>query len=360
VLWLIFGTVLIVTVLWEVFETIILPRRVRRRVRLTRIYYRSTWLMWSSVVRRIPTKQRREALFGYYGPLSLLGLLAIWVASIVFGFALVHYGLGSEITSGHETPTFFLDLYFSGTNFATLGLGDVIPLTWLTRALTVLEAAVGWSLLAIVVGYLPVIYQSFSRREVIISMLDARAGSPPTAGELLRRHARDGALDKLESLLRDWEEWSAELLESHLSYPVLAYFRSQHDNQSWLGALTTILDASALVLAGVKGHSFSQARLTFAIARHTVVDLSQVFNTRPKVDSLQRLDAETLTRLHEALQAAGLDPDDPSGERLAHFRRMYEPYVDALAQYLQMSLPPWIPPASQRDNWQTTAWETDR
>src|SRR5207237_10763682 len=130
---------------------------------------------------------------------------------------------------------------------------------------------------------------SFSRREVIISMLDARAGSPPTAAELLRRHAQDGRLDGLSSLLRDWEHWSAELLESHLSYPVLAYFRSQHDNQSWLGALTTILDASALVMAGIEGCSLRQAKLTFAMARHTVVDLSQVFNTPPDVQPVNRV-----------------------------------------------------------------------
>jgi hypothetical protein len=239
-------------------------------------------------------------------------------------------------------------------------MGDVIPLTWAARVLTVLEAGTGFGFLAIVIGYLPVIYQSFSRREVIISMLDARAGSPSNAAELLRRHAENGTLDGIESLLRDWEQWSAELLESHLSYPVLAYFRSQHDNQSWLGALTTILDASAIVMAGVKGRSFNQARLTFAMARHAVVDLSQIFDTRPDVHHANRLDDADLERLHAALRAAAIDPGDPDGHRLARLRRMYEPYVEALARYLQMNLPPWVVTTPQKDNWQTTAWETDR
>jgi ion channel len=355
---LILGSVLILTVLWEAFETIILPRRVRRRVRLTRLYYRATWLLCSAIVRRSASKQRQEALLSFYGPLSLVGLLAMWAAALILGFAVLDYSIGSPLrTTNGELPGFSLDVYFSGTTFFTLGLGDVSSAMWIERTLTVIEAGLGFGFLAIVIGYFPVLYQSFSRREVIISMLDARAGTPPTAAELLRRHAQDCALDELDSLLRDWEQWSAELLESHLSYPVLAYFRSQHDNQSWLGALTTILDASALVMAGIKGRSAAQARLTFAIARHAVVDLSQVFDTQPKAENSNRLDGEGLNRLHSALRSAGLEPDDPEGQRLAHLRHMYEPYVEALANYLQMTLPPWNPPSTQKDNWQTSAWE---
>jgi hypothetical protein len=358
VLTLVLGTVIIVTVLWETFETIILPRRVRRRFRLTRLYYRSTWLSWLAIVNSMTRKRwRRESLLSFFGPLSLIGLLAIWAIGLVLGFAVVHYGLRSPLTTQSETVSFATYLYFSGTNFFTLGLGDIAPVSWPGRAITVLEAGIGFGFLAIVIGYLPVIYQSFSRREVIISMLDARAGSPPNAAELLRRHAEDQRLEDIDNLLRDWELWSAELLESHLSYPVLAYFRSQHDNQSWLAALTAILDASALVMAGVKGQPSSQARLTFAMARHTVVDLCQVFNTEPDLQRSDRLHPADLQRLHAALRAAGLEPDDPDGQRLARFRRMYEPYVEALARHLQMDLPPWIPAALPKDNWQTTAWE---
>jgi hypothetical protein len=281
----------------------------------------------------------------------------MWALTLVFGFGLVQYGLGSHIRAGNEAPTFPLDLYVSGTTFFTLGLGDVVPVTWPGRAVTVLEGGIGFGFLAIVIGYLPVIYQSFSRREVFISMLDARAGSPPTGVELLRRYAENGVSGGFEGLLRDWEYWSAELLESHLSYPVLAYFRSQHDNQSWLGALTTILDASALVIAVVKGQPVTQARLTFAMARHTVVDLTQVFNTRPSPGEVKRLGRDDLEQLRSRLQASGFDTHDDPGERLAHMRDLYEPYVDALARYLQMELPPWTPIAKQKDNWQTTAWE---
>jgi hypothetical protein len=356
VLILIAGCVLVLTVLWEAFETIVLPRRVRRRIRLTRMFYVGSWRPWRMLVDHIRLKRRRDAWLGFFGPLSLLGLLSLWAMALVIGFGLVHYGLGSHFRIEGEAAGFGVDLYASGTTFFTLGLGDVVPVTWFGRTLMVVEAGLGFGFLAIVIGYLPVIYQAFSRREVFISMLDARAGSPPNAAELLRRHVEGNTVEQLDALLRDWEHWSAELLESHLSYPVLAYFRSQHDNQSWLGALTTILDTSALVMAGLKGRSFSQARLTFAMARHTVVDLSQVFSTKPDFQSPSRLSAVDLVRLHDGLRAVGLETDDEGGQRLAHLRKMYEPYVEALSRHLLMDLPPWVAGGLQKDNWQTTAW----
>src|SRR5712664_313072 len=174
----------------------------------------------------------------------------MWAASLIIGFGMLHWASGSSLVVQGAGATFWDDLYMSGTTFFTLGLGDVVPRRSLARGLTVVEGGVGFGFLAAVVGYLPVLYQAFSRREVSITLLDARAGSPPSAGELLHRHAGD--LDVLDTLLRDWEHWAAEVLESHLSYPVLSFFRSQHDNQSWLGALTTILDASALFMTALE------------------------------------------------------------------------------------------------------------
>jgi hypothetical protein len=354
---LVLGIVLIAIVLWEAFETIVLPRRVTRRFRLTRFFYLTTWRFWSKAIGRIRKKRRRETLLSVFGPSSLLVLLSLWAGGLILGFGLVQYGLGSRLTLAGEPAGWDTDVYMSGTTFFTLGLGDVTPTNWPARILTALEAGMGFGFLAIVIGYLPVIYQSFSRREVIISMLDARAGSPPSAAELLRRHSQDSAFDALIELLRDWEEWSAELLESHLSYPVLAYFRSQHDNQSWLSALTTILDASALVLSGMEGAPARQARLTFAMARHTVVDLAQIFSYTPGGHS-DRLPPDDFTQLRTALISSGLRLHDPDGQRLLKLRRMYEPYVQNLSEYLRMPLPSWVPAAIRKDNWETTAWDT--
>lgn len=353
------GLTLIAIVLWDAFETVILPRRVTRRVRLTRLFYRYTWLPWSAVARRMHPGRRHETYLGLYGPLSLLLLLSVWAVGLILGFALLQWAFGSALNAPEGAASFGTDLYLSGTTFFTLGLGDVTPHTSLARAVTVVEAGTGFGFLAIVISYLPVLYQAFSRREVNISLLDARAGSPPSAAELLRRYGQGRHLEELSQLLYDWERWSAELLESHLSYPVLGYFRSQHDNQSWLAALTTILDTSALVMVGIDGASERQAQLTFAIARHAVVDLAQILDTPPRPPESDRLPPASLTHLRVILGAAGLSlrDGDAAEQRLAALRRMYEPYISALGSYLCMDLPPWSAAKEMADNWQTSAWE---
>jgi len=352
------GVAIFLIVVWDAFEAIILPRRVTRKFRLARLFYRSTWNTWKFVMCFIPKPKTREAMLGFYGPLSLLVLVGVWAVGLVLGFGLMQYGAGSAVVMTSGQPSFLTDVYLSGTTFFTLGLGDVIPRSGLARALVVTEAGFGFGFLAAVIGYLPFIYGSFSKREVDISLLDSRAGTPPTAGELLRRHSYINGQDALRLLLKDWELWSAELMESHLSYPVLAYFRSQHDNQWWIASLTAILDTCALVIVGIEGACEKQAELTFAIARHAVVDLSQVFGTAPKPLPHDRLPAQELRHIRDVLAQHGMKLHD--GEEadltLATFRKMYEPYIYALAKYLNQTLPPWIPQKKGKDNWQTTAW----
>ena len=353
------GLAIFLIVIWDAFEAIILPRRVTRKFRLTRLFFKTTWGAWRAIICLITARKTREALLGFYGPLSLLLLVAVWAIGLVFGFGLMQFGAGSavSVTGGH--PSFATDVYLSGTTFFTLGLGDVVPRTPLARVLVVSEAGFGFGFLAAVIGYLPFIYGSFSKREVDISLLDSRAGTPPTAGELLRRHSYANGQIALHELLKDWERWCAELMESHLSYPVLAYFRSQHDNQSWIASLTAILDTCALVLVGVEGACERQAELTFAIARHAVVDLSQVFGTPPRALPQDRLPAVDLGRIRDILAQHGLKLHDgeAADSRLTELRATYEPYIFALASYLMQPLPGWIPQAKgKKDNWQTTAW----
>jgi hypothetical protein len=227
-------------VFWDTFETIVLPRTVRRKVRLTNLVYQAAWSLVSRAARRMtPGGGARRSLLGAYGPLSLLLLVGVWTTGLVFGFALINFGLKSPVNAPEATRDFGTYLYASGVTLFTLGFGDVTPTTALARFLSVLEAGVGIGYFAIVISYLPVMYGEFSRREVNILLLDARAGSPPAASELLRRHGRtdglDPNLDALTSLLKDFERWSAELLESYISYPILSFYRSQHEQQSWLG-----------------------------------------------------------------------------------------------------------------------------
>ena len=353
------GIVVIVGILWDAFETIILPRRVTRRFRLARFFIRYTWLPLSRLICASTSKTRTDNLLSFYGPISVLFLLMIWAAGLIFGFGLLHYAAGSALHFQEETPGLATDFYFSGTTFFTLGLGDAYPRTLLARILTVLEAGMGFGFLALIISYLPALNQEFSRREATISTLDERAGSPATASEMLRRNVTESTTDELQRLLAAWEEWSAELLESHLSYPLLAYFRSHHDNQSWLGALTTILDTSALVCSAREGELQRQAWMTFAIARHAVVDLSIVFGTSPAGPDPDRLHPADLAKLTDVLTTSGLQVQAPTvvKGRLSEFRRLYEPYAFSLAKYFCLDLPPWIGEERGSDNWETSAWE---
>jgi hypothetical protein len=356
---IVLGILLIFVVLWDAFETIVLPRRVTRRFRLARLFYRYTWLLWTTFARSMHSGRRRENYLSFYGPLSLILLLCVWATGLIAGFAILQWGAGSGISSPDGPIGFSTDFYFSGTTFFTLGLGDITPGTPISRIFTAVESGMGFGFLALVIGYLPLLNQSFSRREVNISLLDARAGSPPTASEMLRRHGHDRGMESLRQLLSDWERWSAEFLEIHLSYPVLAYFRSQHDNQSWLTCLTTIMDASALVIAGIEDTGMPQAQLTFAMARHAVVDLSQVFQCAPGKPEYDRLPPSDLAHLREFLAENGLRLKQGSAvdQRLAELRNLYEPYVHSLSKYMCITLPKWISERSYVDNWETSTWE---
>jgi hypothetical protein len=351
------GLVCLFVALFDAFQTIILPRRATGRFRLTRIFFIATWKPWVFFTTRLHDLRKRESAFSYYGPMSLIFLLAVWASAMLVGFALIFYSLGNPFTDNAQGPGFRSDIYVSGTTLFTLGLGDVIPHSGIVRVAIILEAGTGLGLLAVVMGYFPVLYAAFSRREVSISLLDARAGSPPTAAELLRRHAYPGGDSALSLLLVEWERWSAELLESHISYPLLCYFRSQHSNQSWISALTSVLDTSALLIAGVQGHEARQAQLTFAMARHALVDLSQIFSLAPVSDAADRLPQARYEQLYNLLCQSGVSVcrDGRSYERLRDMRALYEGYAESLSNYLCLPLPPWIADTPHKDNWLAVA-----
>jgi len=349
------SALVIAIVLWDAFETVVLPRTVTRRLRLARMFFRATWRPWGQAAALISSEARRERFLAIYGPLSLLGLAALWALGLIAGFAGLHWSAGSNLHPATGEHRVIDDLYMSGTTLFTLGLGDLQPAGRRARAITVAEAGTGLAFLAIVIAYFPVLYQSFSRREVRLTLLDAWAGSPPAAAEILRRLGAAGQLTALDPFLRDWEYWCSELLESHISYPSVAFFRSQHQRQSWVSALTTVLDLSAIVLAGIDGVAAWQAQLTFAIARHAAVDLSQVLHVTPD-RAADRLPPSDLEQLRRQIEAAGLRParSAAADERLAELRRSYEPYVLGLSHTLLMPSPPWLRQTTLKDNWQTS------
>jgi len=350
--------VLIAWVLVDAFEAMLLPRRITHQFRFARLFYVYSWTPWATLARRMRPGKWRNSFLSFFGPLSVLVLMGAWAVGLIFGFALLQWSLGSQLRSPGEGALFAVYLYFSGVTFFTLGFGDVTPVDPLGRFLTVAETGIGFAFLAVVISYLPVLYQAFSQREVTISLLDARAGSPPTAAQLLIRLARRQNFAVLDRFLEEWERWAAELLESHVSFPVLSYYRSQHDNQSWLAALTAILDTATLVIAGAKGVDPFQALLTFATARHTVVDLAQVYYVPPIEPDPDRLSQDQLRRLRAELAAAGMElrEGEAVDQKLAELRGMYEPFVNALARHFLLALPPVLSDSTPVDNWQTSAW----
>lgn len=355
---LIAGILCIVSALLDAFETVILPRRATGRFRFTRLFYTLTWMPWRWLALRVRHARKRETILSFYGPLSLVFLISGWAALLIIGFALIYHAFPIAFTDprGPEHP-FLSDIYVSGTTIFTLGLGDVIPRTLAVRALVVMEAGIGLGFVALVIGYFPVLYGAFSRREVNIALLDARAGSPPTAFELIKRHSFEGGSKALVTLLEEWERWSAELLESHISYPLLCFFRSQHTSQSWLSGITAILDTCSLLIASVQEESARQAQLTFAMARHALVDLTQIFSQTPVTDAPDRLPPERFRAIYDSLCQSGVRVcrDDASCVRLKDLRDMYEGYAEALSRLLAMPLPPFYLERPKKDNWLSVA-----
>ncbi len=347
----------IVAILWDAFETIILPRRVSHRMRLTTLFYEFTWPPFASLALRIQRRSTRENILSLYGPLALLQLLALWAFGLILSFAALQWAHGEAMRSA--VPVGFGEfLYVSGETFFTLGYGDITPAGPIGRALSVLEAGLGLGFLALIIAYLPMLYQAFSQREIGVSILDQRGGSPPTAVEVLRRHNDDEA--NIAALLQEWERWCAEVMESHLSYPWVGYFRSQHDNQSWIAALTTVLDTCALILAGAGERGRWQARMTFAMARHAAVDLAQVFNTPPDGDGPPRLTPSAVEDIETKLQAAAIPVAVGFAHALDRYVREYEPYMVSLSKHLLMPLPAWSPVGTPKDNWERTKWHGER
>lgn len=346
------GTFFLLVILYEVFEVLLLPRRVRSQLRFVRLFFRSTWAVWSGIGTRIKRGEKRASFLSLYGPLSMVLLLFAWACGLIVGFGLLQWALAYSVK---PLPGLFSQLYLSGTTFFTLGYGDFTPHTAPGKLAAVAEAGTGFGFIAVVIGYLPVLYQLFSQREAKVIQLDARAGSPPCAATLLSRHSRGNGIEALDRLLEAWEGWCSEMIESHLSYPMLSYYRSQHDNESWLAGVTAIMDTCAILLVGLQGRQPFQARMTFAIARLAITELTRIFQTPIRAPDSDRLPSVSFVTLRRILAEAGLQFEDEEAEdRLRAFRATYEPFLNGLSQYLLLPIPPWFADENELDNWQNS------
>ncbi|HXJ63724.1 MAG TPA: ion channel [Actinomycetota bacterium] len=335
------GILLVVFTLLDVFSTIVVPRSSSRRFRLTRVLFTSFWRPWRWFGLRAKTRESRERILAVAAPGFLFVLLAVWAFLVMVGYALILWSPAFvNGVHGQGDGSFLTCLYLSGTSLFTIGFGDVVA-TGATRAIVIAEGATGLGLVAVVIAYLPVLYASFNRREVGIMLLDARAGSPPSGPELLRHAAAAHDKAGLSGLFADWERWAADILETHLSYPLLAFFRSPHDNTSWVTALGSVLDAATLILSAMDKEPLPAAQTFYRTGVHAVEDLFFYFRVEERRPMIERSEFEDVLRDFKDL-GIPVRPPDESWERFQEMRKAYGGRLDALALLLASPPAQWI------------------
>ncbi len=334
------GIVLLLWTLLDVFRTLVMPRAARGRFRLSRMLFRTLWRPWRWVGLRRKTVLARERVLATAAPFFFFLLLVGWVSLALLGYALILLGPAFARGMGPGNGSFADALYASGTSLFTLGFGRVVA-TGLTRAVAVFAAATGLGLFAVVIAYLPVLYQAFNRREVGVLLLDARAGSPPSGPELLHRMGSAGVASSLPELFAEWERWVADVLETHMSYPLLALFRSPHDNTSWVTSLGSVLDAATLILTSVEDEPDERAKLLYGTGVHAVEDLFYYFRLTEREAVIGRDEFEdVLNDLKD--DGFSIRPVDEAFARFTEKRAKYAPRLDAIA--VMLAAPPglWI------------------
>ncbi len=336
------GIVIVFATLVDAFEVVLLPRPVRRRVRLNRYFFLRTWWAWSRLAERFPAGPRRENFVGVYGPLSMVLLFSLWAICLILGFGLLQWSLESLL--GELRPVSLgRELIMSGDAFFTLGYGDIVPSHALARLLIIFEAGTGFGFIALTVSYLPVLYQHFATRDTQLIELAVRAGTPPSGVGLLRWHIAKGDLRQMDDWLREWEHWAGELIESHSTYPMLAFYRSQHDGYSWLASLAIVLDACTIIMAGIEGGHLLQAAATFAAARRVLDEMCRSLGVRVPSSFAREPDPELFVELAPVLRSSMPDwrNDGTMIELMGRLRRAYEPQLSGLSSYLLLPLPAW-------------------
>lgn len=346
------GVILIALMLLEFFLTFLLPRRVKRDPRIARQAFRMIWRPWRAIAMQLPNKASSDTMLGIFGPFGLVLILALWSLGLIVGFTLITWGAKVHFTAGAGEHIGNY-LYFSAGSFFSAST-PLSPSNSTGKMLQVFEAAAGFGVLFIAIGYLPSLFQAFSRREIAVSQLDPRAGSPPCAGALLIRSAPPGnTWQELDGYLAQWETWATELMETHLSYPIIGYFRSQHINQNWVSALTAIVDTSAFAIAYAPKGEVQYARFTFAIGRHALADLAHSYGAKVPTDMPDRLPDQQLEILCNEVTASGLQIVNTPAARdiFRSLQSRYERNASAVANLLALTMPQWLPPDDVIENW---------
>jgi hypothetical protein len=337
------GVVVIATTLNDVFQVVVMPRATGRRYRISFYVWRAMWYVWPKMAWRLYSADddRREDFLAVFAPLMLISMLGMWVALLIIGFGFVLWGMRGGIVPPHQT--FGSILYFAGTSLLTIGFGDVVGRSGLPRLVSVLAALAGLSFLSIMTAFLFASFGSFQLRETFVVTVAARAGTPPSGVNLLAIAGYSMTYDDLPALMIDAQRWAAAVMESHLAYPMLAYFRSSHDDQSWIGTLGTLLDAATLLMTTIDGVRDGQARIFYNVGRHATRDLSRYFRVEIG-DETVGIERAEFEHACDRLAAAGykVKERDESWHRFANLRSTYAPQLGAMASFFEIPPLQWI------------------
>ena len=333
------GIALVMAILLDIFNGVIVPRPTVRGTWLSRGLTRPGWRAWRALGSRATDVNKRESVLGIFPPVALVGTLVAWVAAEVFGYGLVVHALRADFS---DPPTFLSSLYVAAATLFSVGQNAHVPIGHGARLLVPVVTGTGLGTMALVITFLFSLYTHFQRRETLVVTLDARAGAPPSGVTLLETHSRLQMLDRLPYLFHEWEHWSAEVLDSHLAYPILTYFRSSHDNESWISALGAMLDAATLVATAAEDLPHGPAKMMVQMGSHLVEDLAHQFGLDG--DEMVGVEREEFDDALERLSAAGIRVSDGAvaWERFSKLRVAYASRLNAMAQHWATPPAQWI------------------
>ena len=340
VLALVAGVVIVGFTFYDLFESVLLPRPAIGRLRIANRTVGYTWRVWRWLGTRGGSISRRENFLSLFAPAMAVGLLAIWATSMIVGFGLVIWAARIDVRP--EPQNLGDAFYLSALSIFTLGFGDVVPVNALTRALVLLEAATGLGLIALVISLLFSLFNSVQRRETLVVATDATAGAPPSGVQLLESCARYGMPEELVKTFQDWRVWAAEVLESHLAYPILSYFRSSHDGEAWLNSFGAVMDAAVLSITTVETPAAGPARVMWKVGYHLVEDVSWYF--RIPHEHIAGVSIEEYREARERLRFAGyeLKPEEAAWEQFQELRARYAEPLIGMAGFLAIEPAQWI------------------
>jgi len=340
------GIAIIGNVLYDVFQSIVVPRPTPARFRIARFFSILIWPRWRALGLRLKP-ERRDRWIGAYAPVIVASLLVAWVAGLILGYGLVLFALAPHVQP--EPKSLWTAMYFAGVSLLTIGYGDIVATGGLARLVVVLAGVTGLGVVALAISFIFSLYSTFQRREAQVLLLDARAGAPPSGVNLLETVKQLGLEHEPERIFIEWERWAAEVLDTHLAYPLLAFFRSSHDNESWVSALGAVLDAATLVMTTLDEGPKGEAKMLYSIGQHLVDDLSRYFG-RPVNREAGRagrgvaIEREEFDQARDRLAAAGykLLPPEQSWARFSSVRSTYADSLNAMARFWAAPPAQWI------------------